>query len=448
MRAWVIKNERYVFFIAVLTGLLMVVFFYRVGVSQEAVVRAGVGSDLLAGLVEGRQGLIGSLKWPPLPTLLVLPFVRIPGLGGSGLAFPVLNAILSAFMLTLLNTWWKGFGIPRVVRYPLLALFQLSPPVIGAVLTGSSVTVMLLMLTAGAYFLLHWLRTLDVRSLAYLGVLGGLSVVTRYQTFLLVILTAVLIVVRIRRRREPAFRTGTVLAFLIPGIYTVALWFIANWLIMADPAFFLRGLSTRARIAAEVTELDVEWYLYMVPVLLVLIPHTFTRENVRRGRARKTVSLGLVVIVLVAAVAWPYVTEFVLSEFHASYFGRHHERLRQVDEIVTHLERQPEAKVFVSGYTGYHFVARTRNRDQFIHLMNLDPREIERRAHGQPLFFLVPRPKGLNRWEDVNLQAPWLFDGYMKHVLADGELRMTFVLEKEWPDWHLIEVIRAERPGP
>ena len=69
MKAWVEKNERYVFFLVVLTGLLAVVFFYRVGVSQEAVVRVGVGSALLAGLVEGRQGLIGSLKWPPLPTL-------------------------------------------------------------------------------------------------------------------------------------------------------------------------------------------------------------------------------------------------------------------------------------------------------------------------------------------------------------------------------------------
>ena len=468
MRAWVGRNERYVFFIAVLAMLLVVVFFYRVGVSQEAVVRVGVGSDLLAGLVEGRQGLIGSLKWPPLPTLLVLPLVRIPGLGGSGLAFPVLNAILSAFTVTLLNTWWRRFGIPRVVRYPLLCVYQLSPPVIGAVLTGSSVTVMLLMLAAGAYFLVHWLRTLDIRSLAYLGVLGGLSVITRYQTILLVMLIAVLIMMRILRKRgqvpfvrstlrayrqkgpDPfsSFRTGTFLAFLIPSVYTLALWFIANWLIMADPAFFLRGLSTRARFLAEITELDVEWYLYLVPVLLVLIPHTFTRRKVRHGRARRTVSLGLVVIVLVAAVAWPYVTEFVLSEFHASYFGRHHERLRQVDEIVTHLDRQPEAKVFVSGYTGYHFVARARNREQFVHLMNLDPREIERRTHGQPLFFLVPRPRGLNRWEDVNLQAPWLFDDYMRHVLADGKLRMTFVLEKEWPDWHLIEAVRAERPAP
>ena len=450
MKQWVSRNERYVFFLVVLAGLLAGVFWYhsrKVDVSQEAVVRAGVARDLLAGLVEGRQGLIGSLKWPPLPTLLILPLVRIPGLGGSGLGFPVLNAVLSAFTVTLLNTWWKGFGMPRVVRFPLLVLYQLSPPVIGAVLTGSSVTVMLLMLTAGAYFLLHWLKTLDVRSLAYLGVLGGLAITTRYQAIVLVLVVGFLILVHVRRRREPSFRTGTLLAFLIPSIYTVLLWFIANWLIMADPLFFLRGLSTQARVRAEITELDVAWYLQLLPVLLVLIPQMLSGERVRRRRARRTASLGLVVIVLVAAVGWPYVTEFVLTEEYESYFGRHHERLRQVDEIVTHLEQRPEAKVFVSGYTGYHFVARARNKDQFVHLMNLDLREIERRTQGQTLFFLVPRPKGLNRWEDVNLQAPWLFDDYMKHVLADRGLRMSFVLEKEWRDWHLIEAVRAESPG-
>lgn len=444
------RKERYIFFIVVLAGLLAVAFWYHFGVvavSQEALVRSGVGSDLLAGLVEGREGLIGSLKWPPLPTLLILPFVRIPELGTSGLAFPVVNAIISAFMLTLLNTWWGSFGIPRAVRLPLLCLYQLSPPVIGAVLTGSSATVMLLMLMGGAYFLVHWLKTMDVRSLAYLGVLAGLSVITQYQAIILVIPAAFLIIVRIHRRREPSFRSATLLVFLIPTIYTLLLWFTANWLIMGNPALFLRGLSGRERLIAEITELDMDWYLYLMPFILVLVPYAFTREKVRLARVRRSALLWLAAVLSVAAAAWPYVAEFVLTEGHESYFGRHHEQLRQVDEIGSHLAGCPEAKVFVSGYTGYHFIARARNKDQFVHLMNLDLREIERRTRGQRLFFLVPSPVGLHRWEDVNLRAPWLFGDYMKHLLADGKLRMSFVLEKEWSDWHLIEAVRAEVPG-
>jgi len=450
MKKWLAGHERVVFFAAVLATLLAVVLFYHmrvVAVSPEAVVRSGVGADLLAGGAKGRQGLIGSLKWPPLPTLLVLIFAKIPRFGTSGLAFPVVNAVLSAFTLTLLNGWLAGFRVPRGVRLPLLCLYQFSPPVIAVCLTGGSATLMLLILMAGAYYLVHWLETLDVRSLAYLGVLGGLAVVTRYQTVLLVALVALIIVARVRRRRERAFRGGTVLVFLIPSIYTLALWFIGNWLIMGDPVFFLRGLASRSVLLAEVAELEFEWQLYVMPCLFLLAARTLGRARAARGATRKTGALAVAVIVLLGVVAWQYVAELYLTERGKSYFGRHYRQISQVDEIVAHLARfRPEAKVFVSGYTGYQFVARSSSKESFVHLMNLDLREIQRRTRGQQLFFLVPRARGALRWEDISLQAPWLFDEYMKHLLVDGPLRVSFVLEKQWlPDWVLIEAVRAER---
>ena len=81
-------------------------------------------------------------------------------------------------------------------------------------------------------------------------------------------------------------------------------------------------------------------------------------------------------------------------------------------------------------------------------LLNRRTKSLRSPGDFQPGLFLVPKPKGRNRWEDINLQAPWLFDEYMKHILTDGELRMSFVLEKEWPDWHLIEAVRAETSSP
>jgi len=396
MKEWLSRNERVVFFAAALAALLAVVLFYHVrvvAVSPEAVVRSGVGAELLAGAAKGRQGLIGSLKWPPLPTLLVLPFAKIPRFGTSGLAFPVVNAVLSAFTLTLLNGWLSGFRVPRGVRLPLLCLYQISPPVMAAMLTGGSATLMLLILMAGAYFLVHWLETLDVRSLAYLGVLGGLAVVTRYQTILLVALVGLIIVARVRRRRERAFRGGTVLVFLIPSVYTLALWFVGNWLIMGDPVFFLRGLASRSVLLAEIVELDFEWQLYVMPCLFLLGVHTLRKAKAARGVGRRTGALVVAVVVLLGVVAWQYVAELYLTERKESYFGRHYRQISQVDEIVAYLARyRPEAKVFVSGYTGYQFVARSSSKESFVHLMSLDAREIQRRTRGQQLFFLVPRP--------------------------------------------------------
>jgi hypothetical protein len=436
-------------------ALLAVVFYYHgrvVSVSEEAMVCSGVGGDFLAGRLEGRQGLVGSLKWPPFPTLLGLPFVKIPHFGTSGLAFPVVNAIVSAFMLTLLNGWLSRFGIPRLARFPILGFYQASPPVIAAVLTGSSATMLLLMLMAGGYFLVHWLRTLDLRSLAYLGVLGGLSVITRYQAIVLVILVTAVIVARTLRAKEPSFRPATLLVFLIPSLYTVGLWFMGNWLIMGDPVYFLRGVvpMESGSVGAEIIPAcrGVDWQLYLPPLLLFVVAWLTGKDW--RGSAWRSVTLPLALMALLALIVWPYVAEIrSLADRPDSIPipSGHARQLKEVDDIVLYLaEQRPEAKVFVSGYTGYPFVIRSQTPDAFVHLMTLDPGEIQRRTRGQTLLFLVPRPKGLNAWEDINLRLPWLFDEYMKHLLVDRDLCFSFVLVKEWDDWHLIEAVRLERP--
>ena len=61
-----------VYLFLVLVGLGVALAHYRVGPggpgTREAVVRVGVGEDLLLGRTRGRQGLVGSLRWAPLPT--------------------------------------------------------------------------------------------------------------------------------------------------------------------------------------------------------------------------------------------------------------------------------------------------------------------------------------------------------------------------------------------
>jgi hypothetical protein len=443
------RRETYVLFAVASAALLAVVFYYHgrvVSVSEEAMVRSGVGGDLLAGRLEGRQGLVGSLKWPPFPTLLGLPFVKIPHFGTSGLAFPVVNAIISAFMLTLLNGWLSRFGIPRVARFPILGFYQASPPVIAAVLTGSSATVLLMMLMAGAYFLVHWLRTLDLRSLAYLGVLGGLVVITRYQAIVLVMLATAVIAARTLRIRESSFRPATLLVFLIPSLYTVLLWFMSNWLMMGDPVYFLRGIAGHGprSVWAEVIGLDVDWQLYLPPLLLLVVAWLTGKDW--RTSTWRSVTLPVALMALLAVIAWPYVAEIRPLAGRESYFGRHARQLKEVDDIVLYLaENRPDAKVFVSGYTGYPFVIRSQSPDAFVHLMTLDPGEIQRRTRGQTLLFLVPRPTGPNAWEDINLRLPWLFDEYMKHLLVDRDLCFSFILVKEWDNWHLIQAVRLEK---
>jgi hypothetical protein len=443
------KAEQYAFFAVVLAALLAAAFYYHrpASVCEEAVARAGVAADLLEGRVEGRQALIGSLKWPPLPTMLAMPFAKTPVLGSTGLSLVIVNAVVAAFTLSLLNTWWATFGIPRLVRYPLLASYQASPAIIAAVLMGSSSTVMLLILTAGAYFLVRWLDTLDLRSLAYLGVLAGLSVITRYETIALVAVVTLVILLRVARSREKSFRPATLLVFLIPPIYTAGLWFLGNWLIMGDPVFFLRGLARGEIVRAEFTEFEWEWSLYLMPTLLLVTTWTLAAERARLAHLGRALSTIIAFATLVVGIAWPY-ADLWMAGPDQPYFGRRSVDVKRVEEIFLCLAQDhPDAKVFVSGYSGYPFVGRTGSAETFVHLMNLDLREIQRRTHGQPLLFLIPRPRGIHRWEDINLQAPWLFDDYTGPPLSDRGLRMSFILAKAWPDWRLLEVVRPDAPA-
>ena len=462
------RTERYVFFAVTLAALLAAAWYIHrpPTVSEEAVSRAGVASDLLAGRVEGRQGLIGSLKWPPLPTLLALPLVKVPYLGATGLALVIVNAVVAAFTLTLLNSWWAGFGMARLVRWTLLAVYQASPPIIGAVLTGSTSTVMLLLLTAGAYFLVRWLDTLDLRSLAYLGVLAGLSVITRYETVALVAAAAVVILARVARLRERSFRPATLLVFLIPPLYTMGLWVLGNWLIMGDPVYFLRALAQPGVLRAEFTEFEWEWTLYLMPMLLLVMTWTLSARAKKGSGAfcaqhpegptgkrlltpfSHAAATIVAFAVLVVGVAGPYANLW-LARADEPYFGQGSVDHVRINEILSYLSGQHgDAKVFVSGYSGYAFVERAENPDTFVHLMNLDLREIQRRTHGQTLFFLVPRPRGLHRWEDINLHAPWLFDDYAGAPLSDGDFCTAFILVKSWPDWRLIEAVRRDAVTP
>lgn len=156
----------------------------------------------------------------------------------------------------------------------------------------------------------------------------------------------------------------------------------------------------------------------------------------------------MAVLLLLGILAAPYLTEYVMKAETPTYFGRNEAQLERIDEILTYLDHaHPEAKVFVCGYTGYQFIARSRRKERFVHLMSVDLSRIERETRGQELYFLVPRAHGVTRWEDINLRLPGLFDDYLETNVQSGDLRMDFMLGRlgeAWSDWHLIRAIRKD----
>src|SRR2546422_5314782 len=71
--------------------------------APEALIRTRLGEDLLRGETVGRQGLICSVWFAPLPTLLLLPFLAVPWPVLHVLAPHLLSAAFGALTATYLN---------------------------------------------------------------------------------------------------------------------------------------------------------------------------------------------------------------------------------------------------------------------------------------------------------------------------------------------------------
>ena len=449
LRDFLVRHEGLVLFLAVFAALVGWIAWYHIPVSEEAVVRSGIGIDLLGGQLAGRQGLIGSLDWAPLPTLLALPFLHLGWLGASGTAYAVMAAGVSAFTVALLNRWCRTMGLHRMIRYPVLIAYQMSPPVVGAVLSGSTAVILVLLSVAGLYFLVKWMGTLDLRSLAYVAALSALALVTEWRTAAVAAGMLVVIATRLvwRSPRLRSFRGATVLVSVVPALYVAGIWAVSNWLIMGDPLFFLRGLFAWRRVELWPASVGpLSWHIYLMPLLVLVLAWGYTGFSERGGRY--SVLAGLLLSGLIGVVALPFAIELKTDD---SYLEAYRRKARLVDEVISYVEnRYPESRVLVGGYYGYELVARANEPELFVHMMNLSLSQADRRTHGKELFLLLPRPTDSRSWEDVHLNHPDLFSGYQDYRMEDGPFVAGFLFEKSWPaegqpEWLLLRVILRNR---
>jgi len=421
----------YLFLLLVAAGVLCA--FYRVGPqgppSREAVLSVGVGEDLLLGLTRGRQGLIGSLRWAPLPTLLVLPLLNVTGAPGSTFGACVVAAVGAACLCVFLSRWWAQYGMREAVRVPIAVALFLSPPLLKPILLGRADPVFAFLVIATLAHFIHWWETEELRSLAYTAVCAGLACLVRYQA---VVLPAVLMLLLlghlVARRKREAYVEGTLITFLVPCLYFVGLWFAANWLIMGDAAFFLRGLAAyrdRGLALAALADPAV-WSPCLLPGLIGVLGWGLCRLAGRTS----TLWTGLPVLAG-CALLWSQ-GDLPLRPEPPDPAA---EQLVRV--VVPYLHAfHGQDRVVVSGYRGYEIARQTSSSDIFIHKLSLYLDEALKETRGKTLFLLVPSSERDDLWEDVNLKFPGVFLHGCRGV----------VFEKAWSDWSLWRVVRLDTP--
>ena len=391
--------------------------------SGEAISRTGVALDLLNGRMKGRQGLVGSLYWAPLPTLLVLPIVP---LSQSGFASCIVCAFFAAAAGAFLNAWWRRYGVGPVVRFLGVLLFEAQPQVLLSVMSGTSAILFATLIVACFACLLRWLSEGRLNSLAYLSVFVGLAVLTRYQAvvFGLAVLMIVLVAL-VSERKGKGYREATLIAFLVPGLYAAAVWFAANWLIMGDPIFFLRGILpscyVKVGLFSMLTE-GCEWPLALFALLLAAV-------SWRRSDRPAGAGVGFLVLLICAAA-------MVIGVYTLDRKERISER-KEIGDIVRYcVDNHSEDRVVSSGYRGYEFTRGLppHQRKIFVHRISMYLGKVLKDTRGKSLYILVPKPVGGDRWEDINLIFPGMYEGAPEIILS----------HHGWRNWRLFRVVRTD----
>ena len=401
--------------------------------SADAAVRTGIGKDLLLGLDRGRQGLVGSLRWAPLPTLAALPFLSVPGWDVGPFAMCIVAACAYALLGAFFNAWWAARGIGAAVRLPAVTALVLWPDVRLQIASGSSTSLFVVLAVMDLCFFLDWWEHDDLRSLAYLSIVTGLGVLTRWQYVLIFvgILGAVFIHVLLRhpRRRLRAYAEGTLVLYAMPFLYLAAVWSVANWLIMGDPTFFLRGLFWRGAGAGSLVNDACRGSACLAPSGVALAGYLGAKVFPRKRLLAGLPALGVAFLVLATSPARP---ERTFAE--ADSVARLLEGLRSTDRVA------------MSGHAAYlvRECATPRVRTMFgnvnrweTHTLSFYPAEALRNTAGRRLFIVVPPETSEYRWEDLLLKYPRIGRAAPVFVVYEGGIA----------GWRLMGVARPDEPA-
>ncbi len=416
-------------FIVLLFGSILMLWWVGEGealIGREGVIRVGIGQDLLKGLSRGRQGLVDSLRWAPLPTLIALPLLRLPEPFGGDWAPVVVGVGCAALLAAFLSGWLKTCGMGGPLRLAIAVLVFLSPALQDPLTVGGSEPVFLLLVVLAFCFLVHWWETDQLRSLAYLALCLALAILTRYASALLFGLASVFVIVHlVARRKQKHYAEATLIVFLVPALYAIGLWIASNWLIMGDPFHFVRNIAATEGSAFDPARLFGDARLWGQAALLCAIPFVARRMRGLPPRFRPMWS-GLVVAaacLLLTCGGGPRRT-----------VDRKDAELSRIVKYLAGAHR--EDWIIYSGHRGYELARALAGRriKHLHHTLSFYPQQVLERTRGKRTYLLVPMPRADGSWEQLPQAYPDIF----------GEGGYEAVFERAWDDWLLVRIVRLD----
>jgi hypothetical protein len=470
-------------------AVMFAVGCYRVErVSREASMCEAVCCQLLDNTMEGRQGLVSSAWWPPLPVLLRIPIAAFVGSGNFPVASLLVSALFGSLVLFLLERILRAWnlGWPRFLM--LLAL-ALNPFFVQAFSDGSSVTTVIFFTLLVAESLVRWVTSRKLRFLVHLGIgsailLGFAFEMSAWLLVVFIILATDLVFSHSGRDQIEA----VLIMALLPTVYMIGLWLLMNWLIMGDALCFLRSLfliiRERHTASVEFPALANVHYLTACVSLLAFVASIFRRNRAGGFAAMLAIVPFLLTMLMAAsgllwdstpipgclfplcilAIAFAVGPEEVMphgGSFAAALLSLvltacaiagekgllprvsrpdglmclNHERNASLRKIEQHVLRQsPYGKVFVAGFDGLLLLDRT-DSGVFLPSLDFDFSKAKNDYHGHNLYLMVHCPLGRSAADSIH----WKYKGI--YVFGgDGTL-----YDGDFGDWRLFEIVQAPR---
>jgi hypothetical protein len=180
--------------------------------------------------------------FPPLSTMVFLPFTIVKPIATSLVALPLTSSLFGGWMVVAMNRLFARCSMPGLQRWVLIAVFALNPLIVFYAGNGMSELAYLALLTFSLYCFASWVLTTQPRFLVAAALAFSLLVLLRYSFGIWALVIAVLIVIGLGRRGAASDETeGTLITFLAPLVYALGVWILFNWLIVGDPLRWLSG---------------------------------------------------------------------------------------------------------------------------------------------------------------------------------------------------------------
>jgi hypothetical protein len=252
--------------------------------------------------------------YPPLTSLIFLPLTLIKPIATSLIALPLASAVFAGLTVVMLNRTLELCELGALLRYPLLALFCLNPEFVFYASNGMPDAAYLFLLAGGLYCLMRWYLSEESRYLIGAGVIFTFCMLTRYE-FVIWAFAASFVIggILVRREATRARIEGSVISYMAPIVYGLALWTMFNGVIVGRPFEWLTsGSSSTLAInsdelthhgsvsLAEVAHRLLELTAGIAPLALIAIPvliYAFLRANdVMSLALAGFLALGLVIV--------------------------------------------------------------------------------------------------------------------------------------------------------